>query len=439
VRRAIGDDGQRQRLIRTIQRRGYRFVGPVVEDTAAAPNPAPAGASAIRSGGRPAIHVRPLRVLSGDAALDSVAAGVTEDLAAALGNCGWLDVWPGVARTPAEAGPDPAVRYLLDGSLRQAIDATRVSVRMLDAESGLQMWAGHFDLEPGATLQVQDRVTARIVGAVGPRLERAEIERVRRGPARDGDPYALTMRGMNLAFQWTEPSMQAALDLFRCALECEPDFVPASAMAAYCYVQRRSYGWTADDRTDASDCAHFVQRVVQAGSDDGVALARAAHALAAVVGDLDGALALIGRAQRLSPGHALVWYVSGWLQLFAGHPRTALEHLETASRLSPDHPLAFKMQAAVAYAQFLEGHEDEAGRSAARALHVRPDYHTALRAAAAAQASLGRTTEARSLLARVRAANPGLRSSGLPRLLPFQRPADLERWAEGLRLAGLPD
>jgi tetratricopeptide (TPR) repeat protein len=240
-------------------------------------------------------------------------------------------------------------------------------------------------------------------------------------------------------FRWSEIGMRDALHLFGQALQRDPEFAPAAAMAAYCYVQRQSYGWMDDRATESAICESLARQAAQTTRDDAVSLARAAHALAAVVGDIDGGSSLIERACRLNPNLALARYVRGWIHLFAGDTERATAELMVALQLSPSDPMSFKTQAALSYANFFAGRYDDASHAAERALRARPGYLTAMRGAAAAHALRGRLAQARELMAGMRALDGRLRVSGLDKLLPFERALHRDRWADGLHRAGLPD
>src|SRR5258706_13804789 len=119
-------------------------------------------------------------------------------------------------------------------------------------------------------------------------------------------------------------------------------------MAAYCYVQRQSYGWVSDRRREIAQSVQLAQRAAELGKDDALALAKAAHAISAVGGDVEGGASLIGRAIRLNPHLTAAWYVRGWLMLMLGKPDVAIQHLQRAIDLSPYGRLVFKIHAAMA-------------------------------------------------------------------------------------------
>ena len=462
VRRAIEDSGEQQRLIRTVTRRGLRFVGDVWEerDARIADAFVRARHSEIEvlapdlrrvpktsaSPDKPAIAVVPFANLSGDPDQEYVAAGISEDLVTALSQFRWLSVIaPNSgfacngnavnAKSPAQA---LGVRYSLEGSLRKSANRVRVTARLIDTATFAHLWAGRCDAELEEIFELQDLVTTGVIAALAPKLEQHEIDRVKR-MSDEPDPYHCYLRGMGNVYEWSRDGISNALSLFHRAIEIDPEFATAYGMAAYCYVQRTSYGWTVDRPQEVAECARLARLAAEFGKDDAVALSKAAHAIASVVGDIDSGAIFIEQALRLNPNLAAGWYVSGWIKLFLGEPSTAIEHLARAMRLSPFDQLRVKIHAAVAYAHLLAGRYDDASVAAENALRARSNYLTAMRGASASHALAGRLGEARKLIAHVRQGDPALHISNLANLLPFRRAQDFNRWAEGLQKAGLPD
>jgi TolB-like protein/DNA-binding winged helix-turn-helix (wHTH) protein len=461
VRQAVGDSGKQQRLVRTVRRKGYRFVGTVrhakVQFSAEIPGAGPSIASdgfaltALREAmprlrHKPSVAVLPFANLSADPALGYLIDGVVEDITTGLSRFRWLYViarsssfaYQGESMDIRQVGRELGVRYVLEGNARKAAEGTRITARLIDTANGAYLWANNWDWQVGETFDLQDRVTASIVWAVGSKLEQAESERVKSQPIDSLGADELYLRGMANVYRWSEAGMGDALRLFHQAIENDPGFAPAYGMAAYCYVQRKSYGWFTDPSQEIAACARLGQRAAELGMDDAVTLSRAAHALAYVVGDVENGVALIEKACQLSPNLSLGWYVSGWVRVFLGEPELAIEHLTTALRLSPFDRLAFKMHAAVAYANFFAARYDEASVSAEHALCARPNYLTAERGAAASHAFAGRLSQARRLITHVRERDSALRISNLKDLIPLRRAGDLDRLAEGLDKAGLP-
>jgi tetratricopeptide (TPR) repeat protein len=212
-------------------------------------------------------------------------------------------------------------------------------------------------------------------------------------------------------------------------------------VAAFCYVVRKINGWTTDRTHEVADAARLASRAAQLGKDDAVALTFGGLALGYVVGDLEGAVALIDRALVLNPNLATAWYASGTVRAFrGGEPDLAIEHLQRAMRLSPFDPFMFTMQGVTAFAHFFAGRYDEASSWAEKAFWERPNILATLRIAAVSNAFAGRLDEAQRAVARALELDPDMRLSNLKdRIGTFRRPEDFAKYADGLRRAGLPE
>jgi tetratricopeptide (TPR) repeat protein len=227
--------------------------------------------------------------------------------------------------------------------------------------------------------------------------------------------------------------------LFLKAIELDPDFASAHAMAAWCYFWRKVNGWMTDHAKETADGARLVRRAVELGKDDAVALARSGHALGHLVGDLDGGIALIDRALVLNPNLAAAWFLGGFLRLWRGEPDDAIERIAHAMRLSPLDSEMYRMQAGTAMAHLLAGRFDVASSWAEKAYRELPSFLMVVAVIAASHALAGRADEARRAMLHMRKLDPSLRVSKLKDWLPLQRPEHLATFAEGLRKAGLPE
>jgi tetratricopeptide (TPR) repeat protein len=198
-------------------------------------------------------------------------------------------------------------------------------------------------------------------------------------------------------------------------------------------------GWMTDCAQEVSEAARLARRAVELGKDDAVALARGGHALAFVVGDLDSGVVFLDRALLLNPNLASAWMLSGWLRAYRGEPDVAIEHHARAMRLSPLDPTLYHMQVGTAFAHMLGGRYDEASSWAEKAFCDEPNYLPAAGVAAATRALGGHLKEAGEAMERLRRIDPALRISTLKDRHPIRRPIDLAKFAEGLRMAGLPE
>jgi TolB-like protein/class 3 adenylate cyclase len=396
---------------------------------------------------KPSIAVLPFQNMSGDPEQEYFTDGIVEDITTALSRMRWLFViarnssftYKGRAVDVKQVGRELGVRYVLEGSVRKAVNRLRITGQLIDTSSGAHLWADRFDGGLEDIFELQDHVTSSVIGAIAPKLEQAEIERAKCKPTESLDAYDYYLRGMASIYHWTKEGVSEALRLFYKAIELDPGFASAYGMAAWCYFWRRANGWMTDLEQEIAETARLAGKAAELGKDDAVALSFGGLALGYVAGDVEGGIALIDRALVLNPNLAAAWNASGCLRVFLGDSDVAIEHLARAMRLSPLDPLMFFMQGYTALAHFLAGRYDEAWPLAERASREQPYYLTLMRIAAVSNAFAGRLEEARKGIARALQLDPNMRVSNLKdRLGPF-RPEGLDKYVEGLRKAGLPE
>ncbi len=461
VRKAIGDSGEEQRLVRTVARKGYRFVGEItVDEIDGARQPDGPGAGEIASvepkqappsslvlPDKPSITVLPFHNLSGDPEQEYFADGMVEDIIAALSRIRWLFViarnssftYKGRAVDVKGVGQELGVRYVLEGSVRKSGNKVRITGQLIDATNGTHIWAERFEGLLDDIFELQDQIAESVVGAISPQLERAEIERAKRKPTDSLDAYDYYLRGMAKLHSGTREAVEVALPMFYKAIELDPEFASAYGMAAWCHFWRKLNGWMSDRTREIAEGIRLARLAVTLGRDDAVALTRGGHALAHLAGDVDGGIALLDRARLLNPNLAPAWYLGGILRALRGETDEAIENLTHAVRLSPLDPEMFRMQVGMALANFFAGHFDAASAWAEKALGNLPTLLPSVALMAASHALSGRMDKAKQAIQRLHELEPSLRVSNLKDWLPIQRPEDLSRFADGLRLAGLPE
>ena len=452
ARKAIGDTGEAQRLVRTIARKGYRFVGEVTEGQPprnAIPEITPAvvtGVSADRTltlPERPSIAALPFITLSEDPEQEYFTDGVVDDIISALSRMRWLFViarnssftYKGRAVDVKQVGRELGVRYVLEGSVRKAALRLRITGRLIDAATGAQLWSERFESTLEDVFDLQDQMTTCVVGALAPHLERAEIERAWRKPTESLDAYDYYLRGTRKFAQMSRNAVDEALQLFHAAIERDPDFAAAHAMAAWCHSWRKINRWP----TDLAEGARLARRAAELGPDDAVALARSGHALAHLTRDLDESIALLERALVLDSNLAAGWYLNGFLRVWRSEPDAAIEAISHGMRLSPLGADVFQMEIGIALAHLLAGRSADALAAAERVSRHMADFALPAAIVAASYASAGRRAEARRAIQQLCRIDPELRLSHLDEWLPFRRAEDLETFARALREAGLPD
>jgi TolB-like protein len=450
VRHALGDSGAQQRLIRTLPRKGYRFAGDIRPE---ASNGRPSDLVAAERhdalmalGDRPSIAVLPFDNFSGDPEQTYFADGMVDEIITALSRIKWLFV---IARTSSftyrdravdvkQIGRELGVRYVLEGSVRKSENRVRIMPQLIDAQTGAHVWADRFEGALDDVFDLQDRLTARVVGALAPKLQQAEIERVSHKPTESLAAYDHLLRGIASFHRFTREATDQALAHFQRAIALDPDFATAYGMAALCYVRRKATRWWADEAKDTADAIRVARKAVEFGADDVIALSAGGWALAYVALELDDGSAFIDRALELSPNLAAAWMFSGWTRIFLGEHDTAVRHFFESMRMSPRDPLIVVSLTGTAFAHLLARRLDQAVKSAEQAFREHPNYFFANVICACTRALAGRAQDAHVVMTRVREMNPTLRISNLRDLEPLRRPEDLAIWAHAMRKAGLP-
>ncbi|MEZ5924864.1 MAG: adenylate/guanylate cyclase domain-containing protein [Hyphomicrobiaceae bacterium] len=396
---------------------------------------------------KPSIAVLPFQNLSGDLEQEYFADGIVEEIITALSRMKWLFV---IARSSSfsfkgrsvgakQVGASLGVRYILEGSVRKANNRLRLAGQLVDASTGIQLWAERFDGGLEDIFDLQDQLTANVVSAIAPKLEQAEIERTRRKPTASLDAYDHFLRGMSCVDQWTREANSLALSHFGSAIDLDPSFGAAYGMAARCYSQRKVSGWTIDLAGERQEAERLARSAYEHGKDDALALTTAGHALVFVVDEPEDGLAMIEQALDINPSFAWAWLFSGWAHVWAGNSEEAVVRVNRAIRFSPHDRQKVNMLAALACAYLFAGRFAEAASHAEAAVHENPNTLLAQSVAAVACSLAGRTAQAAKAVSKLRELNPDLRISNLKDWYPIRRFQDISSWEHGLRMAGLPE
>ena len=396
---------------------------------------------------KPSIAVLPFANMSGDADQEYFADGVVEEIITALSRMRWLFV---IARNSSfsykdrtidvkQVGRELGVRYVLEGSVRKSGNRVRITGQLIDAATGAHIWADRIEGGIEDIFELQDQVTASVVGAIAPKLEQAEIERTSRKPTENLGAYDYYLRGLAGLHLWNRSRNEEALVNFYRAIELDPNFASAYGMAARCYSQRKASGWVKDRQWEIAETERLARLAAELGRDDAIALCTAGVALEFVVGEPEEGEALIQRSLVLNPNLAWAWLFGGWIKVWVGEPEEAIERIRRALRLSPNDPHSFSMLSAMAAAHFTAGRHAEALSWAEMAVREKPNFLLPMCVAAASAALAGQQRQAESSMARIRQIDPSLCLSNLDMLFPIRKPEDRARWRDGLQRAGLPE
>jgi TolB-like protein len=385
---------------------------------------------------KPSIAVLPLANLSGDPEQEYFADGMVEEIITALSRIRWLFV---IARNSSftykrqavdvkQVGRELGVRYVLDGSVRKAGGRVRITAQLIEATTGAHLWADHFDGALGDVFDLQDRVASSVAGVIEPALQAAEAARSSNSPTTDLTAYDLYLRAYSLVIS-SATEVPEALRLLQQAIERDPRYGPALALAAVCHL--RFVMDSGDDPDgDGQRSVELARRALQLATDDPAIVANAAYVLAYFGDDIGAMMALMDPALALNPSFARGWYISGTIRCWAGDLDTAIEHVETAQRFSPRARIGTLLPT-IGAAHLFSRRFDVALPKLQLAIQEDPSFPPAFRFLAACYAHMGRLDEAREIAGRLRAITPAI----CPRVLQFRNPEHRELLLSGLRLA----
>src|SRR6516162_3371654 len=388
---------------------------------------------------KPSIAVLAFQNMSGDPEQEYFADGMVEEIITALSRIRWLFViarnssftYKGQAIDVKQVGRELGVRYVLEGSVRKAGGRVRITPQLIDAISGTHIWADRFDGSLENVFELQDKVAASVAGAIEPALQALETARSASRPTNDLTAYDLYLRAWHHALSYDKGRIDQALDLLEEATARDPGYGAALALAAYCHQQLQISGWVEDREANRRTAIDLARRGVQVATDDPTALGQAALVLGYFGEDIHAALAMIDRALALNPSSARAWYWSGYLRLYAGRPRLAIEHFNRSLRLSPRDPTRGRSLTGIGIAQFFDQRYEEAAATLLASLQEFPTYAPTYRFLASCYAHMGRLEEAREIVERLRTFTTGVSES----FSYIRNSGHRELFLSGLRLA----
>jgi adenylate cyclase len=459
VRRALGDN--KQTIIATTPRIGYRFAAPVLRiatSAAAAPQPAPAEAPASSdpasrsrppSLDRPCVVVLPFANFSGDPRQDYFSDGITEDITTELSRFSELIViarnsafqYKGKAVDIRQVGRELGARYVLEGSVRRSAGRIRIAAQLIDATTGAHRWAERYDRELYDAFAVQEEVARSIVALLAVHVNRAETERALLKPPAAWEAYDYYLRGAEAFFlhsnSRTKASLRDVRHLLEQSLVIDPGYARAAAMLSWTHLRAYYEPFDSDYLSSAAldrafelaeTAVRLDARLPQARAQLGyVLLCKRQH---------DAAIGEFERAFALNPNFIDLRYVH--VLLCAGEPARAIEVLESSIHLDPFQPLlyAFGQRGSANYMLMRYG---EAVRLFRECVLRLPNLQWPHLLLASAYAQLGQLQEARTEAAEVLRINPVFTIESWKCLAVYRDPKDAEHRIDGLRKAGLPE
>ncbi len=453
ARKAIKDTGKDQRLLRTVARRGFRFVGDVhVDQLPATPAPPPSHSvnedgvlprAALPALDRAAIAVLPFTNLSGETEQEYFSDGISEDIITALSKLRWFYViarnssfvYKGKSVHLKQIADELGVAYVVEGSVRKDGERVRITAQLNDVATGSHIWAERYDRSLADVFAVQDEITESIVAAIEPQLYAAENFRAQRKAPDSMDAWDLVMRALSHYWRVTRQDNTVAQALLEKAIKIDPQYGQALGLLAASHTFGAHMGW--EDMAKAVPVAERAAlAAIHANSED----AWAHYALASVylfTRRFDDCLAEFELALKLNPSFSSARGYYGVALAYCGRWQEGDRAARHALRLSPRDPFAAIYYGVTSYCQFVGGNYEEAIGHAREALRLRSDFvgaHRVLTAAAAMTEQRELATESLKALLRVQ---PNLSLAWLASEMPFKCESERDHYLAAFRWAGL--
>lgn len=440
ARSAIGDSGDDQRLIKTLPRKGIRFVGEVCEEK---PSPRPGTPSGFSN--KPSIAVLPFQPMGNEDELESFADGLTEDIITELSRIKGVWViarntmftYKGRAIDVRGVAKDLGVDYILEGSVRKADGRLRMTAQLIEAETGYHVWAAKIDRASTGLFELQDDFARSVVASVQTQLIVSEGKSARRKTKRSseiGDHLARANAGL---YPPTAERLRELVSSAEAVLALEPGHGEAARLLAMGLWHQAYIGFIPWDRTIADKVMSFAQRAVVAEPADEYShwVLALAHLMA---GQHDRALVSLRRALDVNPSCSLAYGSTGTVLAWAGIPDESVANNEIALRINPGDPLNSHRYFGLALAHYLGFRYGKALEYATLLMQLRPEWWLAHVIYAATLAQSGRSAEAEAACAELLRVRPEMTVASLDGL-PFAKADDRNHVADGLRKGGLPD
>lgn len=450
ARRALGDDGTTQRLIRTVPRRGFRFAGELasapVDELAAEPVPIAAG-GALERPDRPTLAVLPFTNLSGDADQEYFSDGIAEDIISALSRFRLFFViarnssfaFKGEEGAAARLADEMGVQYIVEGSVRKSGDRIRVAAQLGNTRTGQQIWSDRYDRELADLFAIQDEITENVVGSVAPELLTAEMDRVRRQTTPMLDTWSRVMRARALLTHFDAAMNGEAMEQLEEALRHDPDSSLAHADLAFVHWLNITFSWAEDMAAEIEGVRVHARRAVELdGRDD---WARCMYGLSKLYDgpDYDAVLRELATALEINPNMAFAHSCMGWMSALVGEVDRAGPHAALAIEHSPRDPFVSLFWAGSGYAAIAAGDLEQAIECGRRSVACVPPFLGGYRILAASLAMEGEAEEAKSVGAELMRRAPAMTLDIVRLQQPWRDEGKMTAFLDALRAAGVPD
>ena len=481
LRRALGDDGKRQDIIKTVQRRGFRFLADVETGSTGIKatkhfggrrpmfvvaaggavallfalgwlwmvdwDPFKRGSDMSSAPDKPTIAVVPFENRSGDPGQDYFADGLSEDILTELSRFGFFHVisrnstftYRGPDIEPAQVGQDLNARYILEGSVHRSKDGLRVTARLTDIESLQQIWAERYDVPFDQVFEVRDDIALSIVTTVAPEFLTAEMRRTGRLEPRNLDAWDQFIRGYWHMLRFTRTDNKTAQRLLTRAIETDPQQANYYGLLAVTHLMDGLYGWSENRDRSLELSLQNAEQGLALDEHDSLVL-RSIGLVHFFSKRHSVALQYFRRAVAANPGDAENLALLGASLGVNGDYEGSRTKFEEAMALSPRDEHIATWYNYLAIAAFVDGQYEIAADWSRKTILANPQFPGGYRSLAANAGLLGNLEEARSARERLESLIPGISLAQLEESLPYFIEDDtLQRYLDGLRASGIAD
>jgi len=386
------------------------------------------------------LAVLPFRAL-GNAADSELAAGLAEEIAAALGRFRWL-ILADTSRLPAGSFTGTTehgeLDFVLSGTVQRSGQRARLTLRLTDVRTPeTVVWVERFDRSANDLLALQDDIAAEVVARIDPEILLIEASRVLAREPSPSNPFELLLRSLPAIFRLDHQGFRHADTLLSRAIRLDPYYAQAHAWYAYWHIFLVGQGWARDSAEVMARAEALATRAVALDPADAQAVTILGHTRAFLDHRVEEACALHDRALSLNPNLPLAWVFSALAHSYRGDQGEALRRWDRYKRLAPLHPHAFFFDAAKLLPLLMLHRHEEVVTAARQVTQLHPAFSFPLKIWLAALGHLGRRAEATLVQKRLLAIEPDFTLEKARRRAPLQRDSDRAHYEQGLVLAGL--
>tara|TARA_B100000315_G_scaffold246047_1_gene272877 strand:- start:6394 stop:7926 length:1533 start_codon:yes stop_codon:yes gene_type:complete len=438
ARKAVGDDGKAQAVIKTFSKRGFRWVADVDGESKTTTEPDNLTVAADK----PSIAVLPFENLSNDPEQEYFSDGLTEDIITALSRIRWLAViarntmytYKGKAVDVHTVAEELNVRYVLEGSVRKAGDTVRVSAQLIDGHTQDHIWAERYDRDLKDVFEVQDDLTHNIVAALPVQVEVADLARTRQKTTAEMSAYDYVLRGVELYHRETKEANAGAVEYFSQAIEADTNYARAYGWKACTLAQGVFKGFTEITHVENQEVTiPLLEKAWELDKNDSE-VCRILGAINIRKGKLEEAQKFLERGLELNPNDSRIISANAGLLTWLGRPEESLELLHEAERLDPSGVGGWLQRFGTAYFSNREYAKSAQWFERVPILSVHEYAFLA-----AAQAHLGAAEQAKEHAECIIDLDSEFTITTFVAALPYVEDEDREHLADGLRKAGVPE